>query len=176
MSSKQTVSPKLYLFVGYPGAGKTTAAKAIEHASDAVHLWADRERREMFGEPTHEHSESVRLYEHLNQQTEKLLKQGKSVMFDTNFNFYSDREHLRTIAEACGAETVVIWISTSLAIAKARAVDSRVTRNGYANNMTSQQFDDIASKLEKPQKNEKVIKIDGAQLDAKDLLRHLKLA
>ena len=73
--------PKLYLFVGYPGAGKTTVAKIIEEASAAEHIWADHERRKLFMTPTHSHEESKALYEQLNEQTANLLKAGTSVLF-----------------------------------------------------------------------------------------------
>jgi predicted kinase len=158
-------TPKLYLFIGYPGAGKTTAAKIIAESTGAVHVWSDRERHKMFGQPTHSRQESLKLYEALNRRAEQLLAAGKSVVFDTNFNFYADRRKLRDIAMRQGAETVVLWITVPEHIAKNRAVHATYSRNGYNAGMTEQQFDAIIAKLEPPTKDEKVIKIDGTKLD-----------
>ncbi|HVV25980.1 MAG TPA: ATP-binding protein [Candidatus Saccharimonadales bacterium] len=168
MSSSPT---RLYLMVGYPGAGKTTAARWIAERTGAVHLWADVERNKLFDRPTHSQAESNQLYERLNEQTEQLLANGRSVVFDTNFNHYADRQLLRGIAARYKAETLVVWVCTPAAIARERAVHSRVVRNGYDFAMTGQQFDAIANKLEPPRKNEKIIKIDGTKLDAAAVMR-----
>jgi len=90
--------PKLYLLIGYPGAGKTTISKLIASTTGATHLWADVERHKLFGKPTHSQAESLKLYDYLNQEAEKLLAAGHSVVFDTNFNFHDDRQKLREIA------------------------------------------------------------------------------
>lgn len=162
--------PRLYLFIGYPGAGKTTAARMIADTTGAVHLWADRERHQMFDQPTHSEQESLRLYDQLNQRTAQLLADGKSVVFDTNFNFYADRQKLRDIAKHQGAETVVIWMVTPEHIAKDRAVYATVSRNGYDASMSEEKFDQIVSKLEAPGSDEKVIKIDGTKLDRQEVM------
>jgi predicted kinase len=167
--------PKLYLFIGFPGAGKTTTAKLIAERSNAVHLWADQERHRMFEHPTHSEQESVALYEQLNQTAGDLLAEGKDVVFDTNFNFYSDREKLREIAKQNGAETVIIWITTPAEVARQRAVSTSATRNGYDRLMTEEEFNNIAGKLEPPRQNEKVIKIDGTKLDLDEAIALLGL-
>ncbi|HSX45650.1 MAG TPA: ATP-binding protein [Candidatus Saccharimonadia bacterium] len=155
----------LYLFIGAPGAGKTTAAKLIAERSGAVHLWADAERHKLFPEPTHSEDESLQLYDQLNDQAASLLRAGQSVVFDTNFNFYADRQKLRQIADEAGADTLVIWMTTPREVAHERSVHTPVMRNGYMYGMTDEQFDAITSKLEEPHEDEKVIKIDGTKLD-----------
>jgi predicted kinase len=167
--------PKLYLLVGYPGAGKTTLSRLIAERTGAVHLWADVERHKLFGEATHSHAESLKLYDYLNTEAEKLLAAGHSVVFDTNFNFRADRDLLREIASRNGAETVVIWIQLPKEAAKQRVVNKIDKRNGYRVAMTETQFDAITSKLEPPTDDENVIKIDGTKFDREAAPRLLGL-
>lgn len=162
--------PTLYLFIGYPGAGKTTVAQQIAETTGAKHLWADLERHKMFPQPTHSLAESTALYDRLNQATDYLLGQGKSVVFDTNFNFYEDRQKLREIAARHHTETIIIWVATPVDVARKRAVGTHMQRNGYPLTMTEEQFNKIVSKLEPPRKHEKVIKINGAKLDSQTIM------
>lgn len=165
--------PTLYLLVGYPGAGKTTASKLIARHTGAVHIWTDRERHKMFDRPSHTQDESRQLYDHLNKHTSQLLAEGKSVVFDTNFNYRRDRDLLRAVADRQGADTLVIWLVTPAHTARHRAVRPKAVRNGYDSTMSVEDFDRIAGHLEAPAKDEKVIKINGTKLDSKELIRLL---
>jgi predicted kinase len=167
--------PTLYLFIGYPGAGKTTVAKIISHVTGAFHIWADIERHRRFKSPTHSQEESQELYEQLNDATNYLLAEGKSVAFDTNFNYLSDREKLRKVADKNDANTILIWINTPIEVSRKRAVTSEM-RNLYEVGMTNEQFDAIASKLEKPVAGEQVIKVDGTNLNQETLLNKLGIS
>jgi adenylylsulfate kinase-like enzyme len=131
----------------------------------AVHLWADYERQKMFVHPDHSRAESDRLYAALNKRTAQLLKAGQSVIFDTNFNYYQDRQVLRQIADAAHATTIVIWVTTPLELAKQRAVHDQNLRNGYKVAMSNHDFDRIAGHLEPPRKDENALIIDGSDLD-----------
>ena len=168
--------PKLYLFIGAPGAGKTTTAAIIARTTGATHLWADNERHKLFGHPTHSQAESSYLYEKLNADTEQLLAVGKSVVFDTNFNFYSDRLKLAEIAKRYDAETIIVWMTTPLEISRERSVGSHERRNGYAIHMSGDQFDSIVAKLEPPHETETVIKVDGSQVDKDTIIKLLGLS
>lgn len=163
-------SPVLYLFVGYPGSGKTTAAQTLASATGAMHLWADKERHARFDAPTHSEAESKELYDALNAQTAALLRAGRSVIFDTNFNHQADRDKLRAIAREAGADIRLLWIQTPLSVAKDRAVHSGQARNGYGSAMSADQFDAIAAKLEAPGDDEQPICISGNPLDQQALL------
>lgn len=156
--------PILFLLVGYPGSGKTTTSKYIHELTGAEHIWADRERREMFGEPTHTQEESRELYNHLNDMTDHLLAAGKSVIFDTNFNFYKDRQHLRDIAASRHAKTVVVWITTPKETAKQRAVHERTLRNYYEYILPEADFERLSNHLEPPREDERPIKLDGTRI------------
>jgi len=161
--------PTLYMFIGYPGAGKTTVAKMIAEKTGAVHLWADVERHKMFPKPTHTTEESRQLYDALNRAVEYLLSNKRSVIYDTNFNFLADRTKLRKIAKDHKAEPVIIWVATPLLTAKERAVSGQEVRNGYEVLMTPAEFDAIAVKMQKPSDHEKVIKLDGTKIDPTEL-------
>ncbi|NTW61534.1 AAA family ATPase, partial [Candidatus Saccharibacteria bacterium] len=114
------MKPTLYLMVGYPGSGKTTVAQYISKTTDAVHIWADEERKLRFGDK-YDTGQSVELYDGLNLKAIDLLRHGKDVVFDTNFGLRIDRDKLRQMANDVGAKTLIIWLTTDRDSSKSRA-------------------------------------------------------
>jgi predicted kinase len=159
--NKQT----LYLMVGIPGAGKTSAAKLLSAITGAEHIWADHERRKMHVKPTYSKEENDQLYIGLNDQTEKLLKQGGSVVYDTAFNHVSDRQKLRELATRYNAATIVVWVQTPKELAKERAQNTHLhAETRVLGNMTDEHFGNLSNKLEEPTDNETTLVLDGTQL------------
>lgn len=153
----------LYLMVGYPGAGKTTISQYISELTGAEHIWVDHERHKLFSSPTHSEHENRELYNRLNIDTDHLLRDGISVIFDTSFNHYRDREYLRSIATKNNANTVVIWLTTSKELSKSRAMDAaHANHNRYMEPMSPDEFERIAHNLEPPRPEEQPIQIDGS--------------
>lgn len=162
--------------VGYPGSGKTTISKYIHELTGAVHLWADHERNIMFPNPTHSHEENIELYKVLNQRAKQLLQEGKSVIFDTNFNFYRDRKRLRHIAATEEAETVVVWVTTPKDVARERAVEkSEGEHTRVWGNMPLDRFERIANNLQEPADMEHPIRIDGTHTSKEAVTKLLGL-
>jgi predicted kinase len=158
--------PTLFLMIGYPGSGKTTTAKMIHTLTGAVHLWADHERKKMFEHPQHNHAENLALYDALNTLTDHLLQEGKSVVFDTNFNFYKDRKKLRRIAARHGAKTITVWITTPKEIARERATkDAHKQHTRILGDMPVEHFERIAGNLQEPRPDEHAIQLDGTRID-----------
>lgn len=151
--------------LGYPGAGKTTAAKVIHDLTGATHLWADHERRKLFQIPTYSHIENLGLYDQLNETVAQLLSRGESVIFDTNFNFYKDRQKLRNIAAKHNATTLLIWVTTPKEVARERATkNAHVQTTRVLGNIPLAAFERISSNLEKPRDDEKHITVDGTKI------------
>lgn len=151
--------------LGYPGSGKTTTARYIHELTGAVHLWADKIRNELYPNPTHSHQENIELYNHLNKLTAEILASGHSVVFDTAFNFYKDREYLRTIASENGSKVLLIWVQADKDLAKQRAThDNHAQRNSYPQTMSQKRFERITGDFELPHPNERCIKLDGTKI------------
>lgn len=167
------MKPVLYLMLGYPGAGKTTVALEIHKITGATHLWADHIRRERFNPPTYTHEENLQLYSHLNELAAELLAAGNSVIFDTNFNFYKDREHLRKIAETHNARCILVWVTTPKNIARQRAIkDAHQQTTRILGNMPLKDFERMSSNLQPPREDELHVEIDGTKITA-DYLKHI---
>jgi predicted kinase len=151
--------------LGFPGSGKTTTSKIIHELTGAVHLWADKIRNERYPNPTHSHEENLDLYNYLNELTAELLATGQSVIFDTAFNFYKDRDYLRSIAADHGAKVVLIWVQADKDLAKQRAThDNHAVDNTYPQAMPVERFDRIANDFEAPRPNERCIMLDGTKI------------
>lgn len=162
--------------MGRPGAGKTTAARAIHEVSGAAHLWADKIRRERYGTPTYSHSENLALYDHMNRMADELLAAGNSVIFDTNFNFYDDRQKLREIADQHKAETIVVWVQTDKDVAQKRATKNADMQDSrLLGDMDVEDFERISNKLESPKNHETVVKIDGTKVSPEYVTQQLGL-
>lgn len=159
--------------MGYPGAGKTTTALTLEQLTGAEHLWADKIRKQMFGQPTHSMAENLELYQHINQQTDQLLAAGKSVIFDTNFNFYKDRQKLRAVATKNDAGTVLLWVQTPKDLAKRRATkEAENNLSRVFGNMSDDVFERLSGHLEEPHTNEHPVIVDGTKV-SKDYVSSL---
>jgi predicted kinase len=155
----------LYMLVGYPGSGKTTTSRIIHELTGAEHIWADQERGKMFEKPTHSKHESRVLYDDLNLRIEKLLAEGKSVIFDTNFNFYKDRQLMRDIAAKHNALAVLVWVKADIDLARERATHIQHSyQNGYSVGMPVEQFNRMAGNLQHPEDDEQPIILDGTKI------------
>lgn len=160
--NKQT----LYLMVGIPGAGKTSAAIIVANVTGATHLWADHERRLMWPKPSYTQAENDTLYVRLNTKAEALLRSNHSVVYDTAFNHYEDRQKLREIAERYDAETIVIWVKAPIELAKKRAQNVHEHKHTRVlGNMTDEHFGTLSDKLEEPRSNENTVVLDGTKLN-----------
>lgn len=162
--------------LGYPGSGKTTTAKAVHELTGATHLWADKIRKERFGTPVYTSAETRELYDHLNQVADELLATGQSVIYDTNFNFYRDRQKMRDLATKHGANSKLLWVRVDKPLAHARATAGTVSDpTRILGTMPTEAFDRLSGNLQEPSPDEHAIEVDGTKVSVEYIKSLLSL-
>lgn len=163
---------KLYMMIGYPGAGKTTTATVLHNITGAAHLSSDAIRAELFPKPTFTQAEHDELYHYLDHKTEELLKDGKDVIYDANLNRLEHRKTKYDICERTGAEPVLLWLQTPRDMAKERAAHTSRQHLWPPGETPQQMFERIAGVIQEPEANEPYIKVDGTKV-TNDYIRGL---
>jgi predicted kinase len=160
------MKPTLYLMVGLPGSGKSVTSHTIAELTGATLLWTAKIRVEHYGKnPTYSDQENKELYGHINEMVKDLLVASNSVVFDTSFNYFKDREYLREIAKNHGAETVVVWVQTARETSKNRATqDAEQQAYRLLGDMTENDFDRLSDSLEQPKPSENAVLMDGTKI------------
>lgn len=160
--------------LGYPGAGKTTTARLVSSLTGARHIWADQQRRELFGTPTYSQAENDQLYDALNREASDTLQAGTSVVFDTGFNERADRNHLQRLADAAGASSLILWVTVPTELARTRATtDAHAQDSRALGDMSTADFERLRAKLEPPTPDEPYIQLDGTRISATYLAHKL---
>jgi predicted kinase len=150
--------------LGYPGAGKSTAAGIIQELTHAVRLSSDDVRVELFPQPTFSQTEHDSLYRTLNERTETLLRQGKDVIYDANLNRLQHRREKYDICKRTGATPVLLWVQAPRDVAKGRAMHDSRSHLWPPGETPNAMFERIADIIEEPGDNEPYITLDGTQL------------
>ena len=170
------MKPVLYLLMGLPGAGKTTAAKALEAVTGATRLTSDEERFALWKKPTFSEEEHAVLYQHLNLRTKKLLAAGKNVIYDANINRKIHRDEKYEIAKELGADVILLWVVTHRIV----ALDRRVTETKHHHLVPKHEdpksmFERVADTIEEPDNFEPHIKLDGTIITSEYIKKRLNI-
>ena len=166
---------RLYLMLGYPGAGKTTAANVISQLTGATHLSSDILRATMFNPPQFSQQEHDSLYDTLDRQTERFLREGKDVIYDANLNRKQHRQDKYEICQRTGSIPVLLWVQTPKNLAKDRALDINRSQLIPRDETADQMFDRIVSIIEEPSNDEPYTSIDGTKIKPKYIRQLLNL-
>jgi predicted kinase len=91
--------PALVLLSGLPGSGKTTFARAFFQHVPCVVVESDAIRRSLARKPTYSRQESARVFDRVEAQTAKALKDGRVALVDATNLSAADRERFVHLAE-----------------------------------------------------------------------------
>lgn len=156
--------PYLIATIGFPGSGKTYFSENLSKAEGFIHLNADRERLELFSPPQYTVDEHQALSKEMDKMAEGYLCDGKSVIYDVNFNKRVHRTRIEELARRTGAEYRLVHIVTSPDIALERLLirgkDGKQDPELYRP-INLDIFHKMKDELEYPDDTEEVIRIDG---------------
>ena len=158
------MKPTLYLMLGYPGAGKTTTANVVAHLTGAIHLSSDHVRLAKYKKPTFSQNEHDELYDALNKETKRLLKKGKSVVYDANLNRKMHRQEKYDLAFELGVPVKLLWVQAHRHVAKERALSVEDRRLRPFGPMPEHMFERVADVMEEPSGNEPFVAVDGTRV------------
>lgn len=167
--------PILYMLMGYPGAGKTTAAKQLEQLTGAVRLSSDDIRLQVFPQPTFSLAEHAQLYNELNRRTAQLLESGRDVIYDANLNRYQHRKEKYAICQQTGAQASLLWVQAPKELAKNRATHQTRSHLATPTETLAEMFERVANVIEPPAQNEPYTVIDGTKISADYIKARLRL-
>lgn len=112
--------PRCIVICGPMGCGKSTAAEAFDRYADMTAFSTDVIRKDLAGLPPTARGEGVfgeglysaemnrKTYATLLRRAERRLREGHSVVLDGTFNRKSSRREARRMAEAAGADCVIL--------------------------------------------------------------------
>jgi len=149
--------PTLYIMVGVGFTGKTTLAKKIsEHFSISLvsqdAIFFENKKQLNLIKDDDEHWEI--LLNMCKDKIRKLLKDGKSVVFDNVNLRRKHRDDLRTIAKEFGGKSVVVYLDTPEELLNSRQDKNKLSRDRH--DVEQKHLDDAKAQLEIPTADEDV--------------------
>ena len=105
--------PMLFVMVGVPGSGKSTAAKKIAEKYDAIVHSSDDLRAELLGDINNQKSNSF-VFNTLFSRVEHDLKEGKNAIIDSTNVERFRRENILNLFPASLCTRVAVFVATPL--------------------------------------------------------------
>jgi predicted kinase len=163
--------PIIYILLGVPGSGKSHFARNLAKEISAIHFNSDAVRMAIFKsrQETNRiyHSEdrailNTYIFGALNYAAEAALLSGCSVMYDACNNTRQERADV-VRAMPKDSAPIVIWVQAPLELAVKRAIARSETKSDrkLSPEEASKYIEKVASEIETPSANEKLITIDG---------------
>lgn len=146
--------PTLHFLCGKAGAGKSTRAKSVAAANDALLISEDVWLARLYGDQMHTFDDyrrfSQRLKTVVGPLVVDLLKSGRSVVLDFPANTKAGRTWFRSLAGESGADHQLHFVDSADATCLERIAQRNVERPEGSHHLTPEQFAHISSFFEPP--------------------------
>lgn len=100
--------PILVIMVGPPGTGKSYLARRLAERVPLHIVETDEIRRQLTPHPTYSREENRRVFHIAHRKIDRLLRQGKNVVFDATNIYERGRRTAYRIAESDGARLLIV--------------------------------------------------------------------
>jgi predicted kinase len=158
----------LYLLgsLGLPGSGKSTFLKRFAAEEHFFYWQNDEVRRRLYERPRHDRREAELLGRTARYVFEQALDAGASCIYDVNLNQRRHRREYAELAQAHGAQFVLLWFQVSPEVAKARVGARAEAATGEQRVYLQETFrpnvvEFMAARLQEPAADERCVIIDG---------------
>ncbi len=149
---------RVYILCGLPFAGKTTLAKLLIQRLDLVRVSID-EINDVRGLGANNSEISLEdwdiTYAESYRQLAVYLRTGRSVIYDAANFTRAERDNARVVANQCGSDARVIYVTTPEASVRQRWLENRVTH--IRNDIRDDYFEIGISQFEPPAEDEHVL-------------------
>lgn len=155
--------PHVIIMVGIPGSGKSFFA---EKFADTFHApLVSEEKLALL-------SDKVDVTDLVDHQLSELLKTGQSILLEAGANTRPERQELSKKVHAAGYETLLVWVQTDAATAKARA--TKVSKDETRRIYSADEYDKRVKRFTPPTTSEKPVVISGRHTYASQVRTVLK--
>ena len=107
----------LFTTLGFPGSGKTYFARRFARQFKIEHLNSDKVRSELFKKPKYTQKEHDVVFDEMDRRAEKLLSEGKSVIYDANHIKRVFRRKYQAMAKKHKARYLLLWFRVPVNVA-----------------------------------------------------------
>jgi predicted kinase len=125
----------LLMMVGLPGTGKSSVVRSLQRLVDCVVITTDKTRTLIRNSPVYTAAEMMLVYEVCYELIERRLNRGQRVVFDGSNLLAARRDHLKALAQKCGAPLTICYVQASQAVIQQR-LQTRIRRGHNKNDQS----------------------------------------
>ena len=147
--------PRLLILTGLPFSGKSTLARSLASAIDAVHVEIDQINSDRgLGVDAAPITASAwsETYSQAFHDIDAALRRGHIVIFDATNYTRTQRDDARRVAACAGVPSLVLYVAISTNTARQRLRDNRKTRARH--DVRDDDFENVIQNFERPTASE----------------------